>query len=814
MRRLFGVARNLDGVIQSALPSIFVDNIGGEAGYSIFADGLYQASGDTIYRNTLPANPDHLQNGDRLTFLKMRPYLDYLEDYLFVAGGGKLMKFAPDGTPSNWGIAAPEDGFTVGSAGNNVSKLIDATDAVGATEWHELHGVAPTLETDIVPIGGGSAFAIKQTISGPPAAGDPAMLAIVHDDIGTLDLDQDTTPGVKSSEEDFIQVYFRASDMTAITGIEIQFSIGDTTFEVGTLTRRIPMDNTAGASLQEPKGVVRVVQTLMGTHNLVDSNGRIIAYDVDPSRSFNDIVTDRRFVRREDIGSAADDEAIVNLTGTPAIPNKYDTWFRIRVPKASFVKGGEIASDWNDIRAIKLTVLFERDLIAVDTAVYWARPSLVGGSGIIGDYQYQVTYLDSVTGHRSNPNPTKVMIKGVDREFVSVGNLPVLTEAEALARSITHIEIWRTVGHGEIMFKAGEVEYDAALFTDTVADYPGLFTGDHLVEADFPEFLQELELLLDNDPPPDTYDFVVSEPFAGRAWWVADSDHPDRAWYSPAGRPQAFQGDVICGTTDDPTMAGVVWNDVLYVFTQQHVFRISGDDEENFNSTQIFGAPGTYKPHTVVATPYGIFYQAIDGIRLFDGSGSRLIGYEQIAPLFLDQSSETIAPFAGETACWGEDEYFISNGSCILIYRPMADRWRLLQVEADTLYSHRDEQKPVASIGGNTYKMEDLGGTFTLPMQVQTPTYRSTVDSEAVVKFVFLDLDTQGQNVFVQLVFYNDEAHFLGTVNTSGRQQVEMVAGFPTKVVGVRLISIAPLLQITIWGIELDIYEPCMEGAA
>ena len=55
--------------------------------------------------------------------------------------------------------------------------------------------------------------------------------------------------------------------------------------------------------------------------------------------------------------------------------------------------------------------------------------------------------------------------------------------------------------------------------------------------------------------------------------------------------------------------------------TQKNIYRITGDAEP-FIPRKVYQCPGTIYPSTVVVTPFGVVYQAFDGIRIFDGNTS------------------------------------------------------------------------------------------------------------------------------------------------------------------------------------------------
>jgi hypothetical protein len=208
---------------------------------------------------------------------------------------------------------------------------------------------------------------------------------------------------------------------------------------------------------------------------------------------------------------------------------------------------------------------------------------MIGGTGMQGDYQYNITYKNSTTGTRSNPDLSNTVdVEDINRTGVTLDAIPLSTDSQ-----VDKIEIWRTLGNGTRLFKCKEIantewgvgEGDQKT-TDNVADYIGMFKG-------AASKLDDEELPIDNLKPEDTYEDVAG-PHVNRMWWSRDTAvDPDnslpakagRLYYSPKGRFEAVDGFIDVSGNDDAIQKIVVWDERLWAFTTSHVYEIKHDDE-------------------------------------------------------------------------------------------------------------------------------------------------------------------------------------------------------------------------------------------
>lgn len=728
------------------------------AGHSItrFDDHRYVGAGTVLYRDGYSIKTG--LDGARLTFLRMPPQVGG-DDYLFVAGGGDLFKVNTDGTTSPWGITAPPNGFTA-SKGTQRSKVIDAFDA--AAGWT---ASSATLvdEATIKQEGGNS---MKMTVVASTTGTATKAIAV--------DLANYAAPAQVSSDEDFITVWVRVDNPDNMESLGVMFDLSGGAFATDYFHTTI----TATSGVIPPAD--SFVSQTVGLADLPEIRGQqeeIFSYEGTP------------------VGRIDRVNLLANL-GQVSVTTAVGVWIRLRLPKVTFQRAGDAAKTWANVVAMRVVV---KTNARGSVIVYWDDAQLVGGAGLQGTYQYKVTYLNNTTGSRSNANATAVSLSGVERQPVSLASLPASTDPQ-----VTHVEVWRTLGGGTRWFYVGKVTNGTTTFTDNYADFPGLdsVTTNLLASTELPE---------DNDPPDDTYDVVVSQPFAGRAWWLVG----DAAYYSADGRPEGVQGFITPTHADDPLRGGVVWNGSLYLFSVGHIFQVIGDDEP-FIPREVFGAPGTVQPLTIVGTSVGILYQANDGVRVFDGAQSTLIADAPLGPLFRGEALEGVAAFEGMVAAFGRNEYLIANGVETLAFNVQSKAWRVLGLACTALAYAPDDDEMLASFGTSVVALDvegtDLDGSAAIPFAVEYPGRLIDEATEGIIKRLYIEADTNGQALTPSLVI-DGVVTSLASFATIDRATVEYAALWKGRVVGVRLTG-SLTAAVEVFGVRLDVYVPTTASVA
>lgn len=629
-------------------------------------------------------------NGNPLSFATAPPTVG-AEDVVFVAGGGNLFKInAALTTASTWGIARPSDTPpSIGTAALT-SKDIDAsTSTIANWTATDMSDTSAEGATDTTPTANASLAASpkKVTTNGSLTVVAPKDATTRVDRVIALDLSQFAAPG-DSGDEDLIELWFACNRPQHIKNLELVFYLGSA-------PPAAPFDNETSTYHRELQ--VKIVSG--------KQKGKLRGLgDILPRNHVKQIITDSSVTIRDFDTSAEVSEDVIGVTRR--------TWTRVVLPKSSFTltQAPGTTFTWANVQGVRLSV--ETNKLG-KSRVWLDRIRMIGGVGLQGDYQYMFTFANLNTQTRSNPSPqaldTKtnsflyapLTITSIERTGVNLGLLAGATPLPApFDLQTTHLEVWRTVGGGTDFFLvdqiASTVGAPATGYLDKVADYPGMFSG-----GGGTKFLQAVELPDDNDRPKDTV-VDVAGPVYGRLFLCTRLDN--RVWYSPAGRCETIANytevgssnapvtnviGIAVGATNEIVQRIIVWNAQLYALTQQHLYRCLTTDEP-FVFVEVSGSRGTVLPRTVVATPWGLMYQANDGVRGYDGMASELIGADALSPIFRGGSSDGLGPFVGSVAAYGRNEYYISDGSTTTLAWSPDGGWRNVGIATTALFYEDD----------------------------------------------------------------------------------------------------------------------------
>ncbi len=610
LRRASGIAPVKTTALRSRWGSSVLFNRTAHSLYR-FADARF--AGDSVFFYRDGAQIHHGLNGGRLAFLKMPPTFQK-DDFLFVAGGGTQFKSSMTGSTSTWGIYAPPDGFTA-------TKVTGETVAIDRMELASTWTAVSATLADEGTIKQEGTQSMKMTVVA--ATTGTATKAI------TVDLTTYAS-GRTSPDQDFIECWVRVDNPANLEHLQLAFDVssgGVADFSTDFYVRTVVASNAFAASGETNTQVLGVGDVPRITNNepefiLVERFDNLESGGVQASIV---PVPNPNFISRQE------QIAIQEQLGQTTISVASGVWVKLRLPKSTFNRSGGGTGTFANVRAVQLVAKTNARGTVI---VYWDDLKLAGGAGMQGRYRYRVTFKNSVTGHRSNPNSTTVEVLNVERQPVTLASLPVSLDAQVDQR-----EIWRTVGGGVRFFLADRIANNTATsYEDRVADYIGL----HDTAT---TFLQSVELPLDNDPPPASHRDTWG-PHAGRGWWarISDTGLKGAIAFSPIGRPESVEDQLILTSDDDPTQKGVTWNGSNWVFVESGIFEIAGTGP--FLARRVFGAPGTTEPLTVIPTPYGIAYLAHDGVRLFNGVQSSLVGFDALGLIFRGEGLDGLATFS------------------------------------------------------------------------------------------------------------------------------------------------------------------------
>ncbi len=835
LRRATSVYPLRTGSVRSRSQITQLDAIASAHSLFKFAGERIVGAATTIYRTVTGTFTNfalagtQARTGSALTFVAAPPTVGK-RDYVFVAGGGApttnpLIKLDPTlnaSLISKWGISpATVVSKPDAAAATRDSKVIDSFDT--ASSWT----VTDADDDDSVTVNATKAQATGKKVEGTASLRFrvPKDSTTRADKAITVDLSQYASN--PSADEDYIEFFIAVNRPRHVKNIELVFYVGsaapgDFDDETDTYSRELTFK-----TIKKKKK-----RTLLGTGDLIRR------------RDESTFIADNAL--------SAADFSLAEQVAEDTIGVTRRTWTRVTLPKASFDangNAGQTGKTWADVKAVRISV--ETNKLG-RSRVWLDGMRMIGGVGMQGDYQYMFTWRNDTTGTRSNPFPTKVdsvtgatvfdpvQVRAIERQGVVLGGVTALPAPDDA--QVSHLEIWRTVGNGTGFFLADKTASTtgtpATTYTDRVADYPGMFSGN----PGGTKFLQAEELPDDNDRPNDYLTDAVA--FLGRMWLAVPAsgqllDQRNRAWYSPAGRMEAVANYAEIGSTDEAIAKLVVWNETLWAVTTRTVYRLSTTDEP-FVFVELVGTPGTRFPRSVAATPFGIVYQAQDGFRIFDGNGSQLVGDDALAPLTRGSASDGISAFSAAAATFARGEYVVSDANTTLGFSPDGG-WRNIGVPCVAFHWESDTRvllaiptisatTRIASFEGDANG--EQGGTVAdTTNDVTTGALVSTFEIETgapdstgtaylsggvwgIARRILIEGQTENQAVTVTLVIDNTTVS-LGTVSLGvGVKRVMEVAchraGF---IQGVRLTAAGLTKRIEISAIELDVYIPTPAAA-
>lgn len=382
-----------------------------------------------------------------------------------------------------------------------------------------------------------------------------------------------------------------------------------------------------------------------------------------------------------------------------------------------------------------------------------------GGNLENGFYRYQITYYCSATGHRSNGNGTDVTTTtGGGNNTVNLTAMPGTDMGQ-----VDFIEIWRSVASGNILFYL------------TAVPNPGGGNTASYTDANADSTLTSVELPTDNLPPYSWFS-ACAGPFNASMFWITRTEpgQRGRVYYSPVGRPEAVEGFLNITNDSDPLQAIVSWAGRLGVISQSRVFEITGDNPYTFR--EVSGVPGSNAPYTVSLTPYGVLYEAADGVRVCDGNLSPLAYPDAVAPIFRGESRGALTSFSGVVAIYARGEYFISDTAQTLALNLEKGTWRDLGVGCNALAYDPENDVLAATISDSILALETEGTTqdASTPIPISWEPAHAAFDAEAAqfIDRLVIDASTSGVSLTPTLLLDNS-SQALAPFSNAARGYVE-----------------------------------------
>lgn len=717
-----------------------------------FNDQRFFAADGILYKNGVGVL--YIFDGSRLTLTRMPPG-NTQPDQLFIAGGGAGRKIDMSGVATQWGIAPPNDGFTVALA----TQLVKDIEFFSfSSDWAIMSG-AIVLNDELVIVQDGTSLLVYVPAS---------TLGIIQKMTSiTLDLSMFTTPG-DSSDEDFIELWARVDeDQRGFDSFTLRFDVAD-----GNFASDYYQFKFLPTSLTENTGILHGIgETITDPAVFIGNSGG-----------------------SEDSAGEAD-----GGTGTGASTGESDgvatasaTWSRLRVPKGNFLRSGSGPGTWADVVAIQ--IMIQTNALS-NLLIYFDFMRMLGGAGMYGNYKSLVTFENTLTGARSNSNPTPVVTLQNDRQRLTYTNIPFSLDPQVNARTL-----WRTLGGGGAFFREHVIpDNGTTAYSSRVADFVGLWSTAQS------EVLFLPELPTDNAMPEDTHiDFIYDQ--ATVFWLSGATGKKGRIYYSPPGRPEGQRGFIQVCQDDTPLLRLVVYNRARYAVGEAGWYRVDGT--EPYTSFKFAGIPGinAAQARTLAQVPQGLMWQAQDGLRIFNGSQSELVQFDRIGPLFRGQHLEQLFAMQGICAAYAREQYFISDGEQTLSFNLSTGFIRDLGQGFTSLYYEEDTRLLIGGTSAGLVIVEDITQPPTQRCSWQTTAVYSAPGQTSTVQRLYIDADTDGQPITVTIIVNGHERQ-LPPMVLAERSVSEYALGVKYQSFSVRL-SFQPTPNIRVYQIYADIYSP------
>lgn len=409
-------------------------------------------------------------------------------------------------------------------------------------------------------------------------------------------------------------------------------------------------------------------------------------------------------------------------------------------------------------------------------------------SGVV--YQYKITYKNNTTGHRSNSNPTAASATP------SAGDLTIALSAipngSLVDAQVDRVEIWRTEENGVLFFYLDEIVSGVTTYSD-----------------DGSVSLSSIELPIDNDEPFAYFDDCLG-PYNASMFWITrtQSGQRGRVFYSPIGRCESLEGYIEVTSDDNPLQKLFRFQGQLGVIAENGIFLVGGDNP--YVPREIPGCPGTIEPFSVIETPFGIIYRAVDGIRLFDGNSSSIIASGTIERLFRGESVADLANFTSPIfATFARDEYIIANANQAIALNKEGNA-RDLGVGFGAIFYSPESDQIAATFDSNVVDLEKVGAFSdngsAISIILESPHINTDSENSAILQFVTFDINTNSESVIATLIA-DGVSITLGTIQTSAREKVTINVGREGKIFGIRLTGSLSSNIIEIFSIKPDFYS-------
>jgi hypothetical protein len=857
LRRARGIAPEFTGSVRSMWPPQLLYHGINALNLLRFQNQRYQYDGVNLYKNGSVIYSSG--SGMRGTFVSMPPAAG-LNDYLFLAGSGALVKFDPSGTATFWGIQIPINSMQASNAAQE-QITIDNFNA-SHTNWTPTNcGVADS--STIVAVGTGSLHV-------SPSGGPWKIINNSTFTVGSAPIDLGNYSGGDISlptDAIALWVYDSPSNAVLPNWMEIDFDVNDGSFK------------------KDYYSIV-IQFSVPGSTTPVTQVNPAVIYNLQPN-TWLQIFLPKQMFRR--VGTT------LNLDWTNVVAVRFSG-------DSSF------------------TDLYLDNLQVVGGAALGQGPAVaLGGS----EYSYYAVYRNTTTGNQSNPQDVASNVQGVALNKVALTHIPLSPDAQVGARDLYRTSAENT-GGGQTAFYLDTIyDNTTTTYTDSTADIsvpltltpwqasvavppnagalhyyvdggngyifrlitagttgaalpawkiptavwsalsafavgetisPLLAAGRFFVCAvagttgttqpnwaavaplgnvtdggvtwtdtgvqntndgtaiwrfygiNSTPVLGTEAIRYDNVVPPSTIADAVG-PYQGSMVWTRDGAQPGRVYFSPPGRAEGVGTFVDVSTANDPVQKAVIFQNGLWIVTSRRIIRMNGQ-YPSFTPVVAYVEGGTQFPFTVFATEQDVFYRSTEGIRAFNWGSDRLYAFEAIAPVQRGQTVEDVPPFYPTVAGIGRDEvYFSDETQLTMALNHVRPVWRTFDLPITAVTYEDETGEVIASYGGNVYLFEHQSFTGTpiaFDFEVQTPSVELSNAMQNLSQRVYLDIDTANQIVTPSLLV-DGGTFVLPAVTTNGRATIELPYQAPGHVFGVLLQAQPQTGIIEVFRIAVDI---------
>lgn len=401
----------------------------------------------------------------------------------------------------------------------------------------------------------------------------------------------------------------------------------------------------------------------------------------------------------------------------------------------------------------------------------------------------RIRLYDSVVAARSNASPASLEATSANQSVTLTVINPTVVATPDYDPQITHVEIYRTVANAT-------GENDAYLLENDVPAGVTTFTSVK-PDTDLAEILE-----LDNDRP---LAFTTITDHQERIWGaVGNKLYPSKQF-----KPESFPATPIeVSTQGDPIQRIKQYDGVLYVWTNERIYQILGNDALSYIPRQLQCPTGLGAPRSIDRGERGIYFLGTDGNlwRLEGTSNAVNISHAHHYPLFHNSMVNDIAPLrqTEKSSCigaWFNLRYYFfyptgnetDPSTGFFIDEQTQTWWRDTRVLQSLFYDRSRDQLLGGDRQGTVHSL-DVGSTGDngVPVAWQLVTRdhdEQAPESDKEVVQLTIDGSTSGSDVVVEgLTDYGRASFALPVWNSAERDQSYLVGNTtPWKALGVRL---------------------------